>query len=182
MTNPLRKLIVTIALLVATGSLPAMGGDFSARGGVTATFMGIPMIGVSGVASYQTELDPFDLGYIDYQEISFYGHILGGSGNSSNLGESGTVSVSWKSIQLGYFLLKEYGDWKIGPGIIYGIGEMTETSSGASSLSPYFTDDDIHEGSLLMKGITNFNGFNCEATLSSFGGLIGGGFLCGYEF
>lgn len=153
--------------------------NFSARGGLTFTALGIPMFGVSAVVAYHSPMSLIP--FIDSQEATFYYHNLSGSKNIKKNDLEGNVSVSWQSIEIDYWLLSDLGDWKFGPGIGYGIGELNENTDNPS-LSPYYTATDVHYGILALKGVTNIYGLDCEATLNSYGGLISGGFLCGYEF
>ena len=112
---------------------------------------------------------------------------------SSGGGEDGgtTASVSLQSWELNwFFLLPISGKGSLhyfgGAGIGYGIAKTKEnvSSQGAVKDDPtkFFSADDIHYGTLLLKIGMNWNNKSCEGRISSFGGLIGGTLLCGLSF
>ncbi|NQU65634.1 MAG: hypothetical protein HQ517_15310 [SAR324 cluster bacterium] len=103
--------------------------------------------------------------------------------------EKVSATITFESVELNWFLLfpgtKGNGMrffW--GPGIGYGVAEIREdvNSNGRQvkeDPSTFFTANDIHYGTLLLKLGLSWNNKTCEGRLSSFGGLIGGTVLCG---
>jgi len=158
-------------------------GEMRGTAGIALTTQVIPLYGLGFMGTYQTDL-PFEL-LPDYrQEVSLAIYSLSGSGAISKGDFSDTVNVTWKSLEVDWFLLRPdtLGLDYFGPGIGYGIGEMTESDSTEVDLSPFYTAKDVHFGVLMVKGVKTFDKIVCEGLVSSFGGLIGGGVLCGVKF
>ncbi len=172
-------LTLTFLILFSFQAKNLRAGEAKVLGGVSLTSQGIPMLGLSVMGGYQA-----DLFWGMQQETTIYLHTLTGSALKTKNGASGTVTVGMRSVEADWFALftDVWGLDGIGPGIGYGIAETTETQTGSLDLTPFFTAKDVHYGVLLFKLQEQFGPFACEATANSFGGLIGGGVLCGFMF
>lgn len=180
-------LLGLIALVLLSFPSQLLAGDVKLQAGVGLTTQIMPLAGLDVVTSYQT--DGFDLWVLgfDKQEYSFTYHNLAGNGTLSSDGLSANVSVSLIAYEISYFALWEMGPFTLGPGIAYGIAEMTEDLSvaGGNELgdpSPFYTAKDIHYGSLMGKVSTNWDLITCDGIINSWGGLIGGSLVCGIQF
>jgi hypothetical protein len=166
-----------VSFMIPAPSAQAEVGILAGGGLTTAD---IPLFGVTAQAYYQS---PFFLGGMEDQ-IVLQIHNYSGTSSKTVSGITGTVSVTFSAYELNWYFLKKglLGFDALGPGIGYGWAETVETQDAGVDLSPFMTANDIHYGSLMLKGQEEVFSFKCEGIASSFGGLIGVEFLCGIGF
>ncbi|MFH2129993.1 MAG: hypothetical protein ABIK68_06435 [bacterium] len=174
---------IAFVLLLAT---PVVASDFAVQGGLGISTQ-VPMLFGYAVSF---NLRGESQGQSWFTDTQLVYHQL----NSVTDAESGNAkaSISFRSLELNWFLLLNVANrsssfffW--GPGIGYGIAEIDENVSYEGNgvekdPSYFFTANDIHYGTLLLKLGYSWNNKTCEGRLSSFGGLIGGTLLCGIFF
>ena len=185
MYKPIKSTILlvgTVLLFSFTGH-QSQAAEYSVLAGPAFATQPFPTYGLAVSANARMPL-PWGPTHSEFQYITQY---LSGSGRI-NRRQSADVSVILKNFELNWFVLYETVDqWYIGPGVGYGflfVYEDVETDGGnrLGDPSPLFDSENIHIGSLMVKAARSWERVHCEGRLSSFGGLIGGGVLCGILF
>ncbi|MDX2469262.1 MAG: hypothetical protein QNL04_01660 [SAR324 cluster bacterium] len=172
--------ILLLGIFFLTVPLVAQAGDLKLKAGVSQTLLVLPLSGTSIMGGYATDGLLFWDVSKNQQEVTLTKHSLSGSGETTYLGVTGNTSVTFDAWELGYFVTWKFGEYEIGPGISYGVAETTETENTTGDPSPFFTATDIHYGTGLIRISTSILGLNCDANFGTFGGLLGGSFLCGF--
>jgi len=162
-------------------------GDFKVQAGAGITTQILPLAGFDLISGYKADESSLPFLPDHRSEFSFTYHNLSGNGQVSSTGNSGTTSVTFIGYELDYFMNFKFGNLSIGPGIGYGVAETTDssTTTGGNNLgdpSPFFTANDIHYGTLMLRVSKQWSGVSCDGIGNSFGGLIGGSIVCGVEF
>jgi len=167
-------------MLLSASSVQA--GSLKASGGVTVTSQDLPLAGVSLAGGYKTEGPNLWVTNVDNQEFTLFYHSLSGTGNTSLQGITGTSTVTFNAWEMGYFLTWNLGNYAVGPGLSYGVAETTDSNGVTNDSSAFMTATDVHYGAAHLRIEKTIFSINCDADLSSFGGLIGGSLLCGIDF
>ena len=162
-------------------------GTIKLMGGVGFTTQILPLAGFDAVISHEGEKSSFLFLPAYKSELSLVYHNFSGSGQVSQGGVSGTTSVTFVAYELNYFMNFDINGMSVGPGIGYGVASTTDGSAPSSGSplgdpSPFYTANDIHYGVLLLKASKRWSSIGCDMIANSFGGLIGGGLVCGIEF
>jgi hypothetical protein len=179
-----RPWLVVILFLWITH--PTIAREFAVQGGAGFTTQSPALFGLAVSANLRGDSNP-DSWFSDTQLVY---HWL----RTTSIAEDDDTSatITFRSLELNWFYLlpiesqgARHFFW--GPGIGYGVAEVQEDISSESSNSGkdptrFFSADDIHYGTLLLKFGFNWSNKTCEGRLSSFGGLIGGTVICGIIF
>jgi len=181
-----------LAILFILSLSQAKGQGFGATVGAATTLSPFPLWGIHfGLIYRQT---PKDEKFYDFQLDQYYL-----SGNSSGLGEDevnhgsfglqdgenvSTATVTLNAQLISMYMLYGSPEYFWGPGIGYGFANVTEkqSSSARKDPTPFFSKNDIHFGTLMLKLGKSFDDFDCEIRFNSFGGLISGEGACGIFF
>lgn len=179
------RILFMVALFLGIAH-PTHALEFAVQGGAGFTTQSPALIGLAVSANLRGDSHP-DSWFSDTQLIYHWLRTI------TNAEEDGTsATITFRSLELNWFYLlpietqgPRHYFW--GPGIGYGVAEVQEDISGESSSSGkdptrFFSADDIHYGTLLLKFGFNWSNKTCEGRLSSFGGLIGGTVICGIIF
>jgi len=184
MYKPIKSTTLLAAIILWSLLLQPQGqaAEYSVLAGPAFSLQPFPTYGLAASANVQS---PF-MGPTHW-EFQYIAQNISGSG-TINRRQSAKVDVSMKSYEFAGFLLYEtVNQWFIGPGVGYGllfVYEDVETDGGnrLGDPSPFFDSENIHYGALILKAAKTWEKIHCEGRLSSFGGLIGGGALCGIIF
>ncbi|MCP4298400.1 MAG: hypothetical protein GY786_22675 [Proteobacteria bacterium] len=155
--------------------------EFKLMAGGTVTIAPTALMGVSG-----------GMGLLTNKTGNFFGefdlifHYLRNPGSSSE-DDGDDVSINFSGYELsGFLLFGEKDGFFGGPGLGYGTARVEEIPGKKNHVnrdpSSFFSATDIHYGSGSLKLGYWQEGITYEIILSSFGGLMGGTFLCGFLF
>ncbi|MDH5559613.1 MAG: hypothetical protein OEY59_02005 [Deltaproteobacteria bacterium] len=165
------------------GAVSTQAGEFSLMGGYGFTSLTVPTNGLSGVAGYRTDMQGGWF-FTDYQLVAY--NLVGKATVAKDVKVDCLVKM--KSYEMNYTVLFGKSDsLSFGPGIGYGVAIVTEDVNSVDGgrrgdSCPFFANSDLHFGNLYLKIAKRFDSYLCEGRLSSFGGLIGGGVVCGITY